>query len=332
MRTDILVPGAAAVWSGAYAVTALAWTLGAPGYPFDPEDTSLAGGSGLIASASWAPAALGIVATLAFLLAAVLALAAARGQTLHGRTRAAVIGVALLLAVPLALVVPGAQLLALAGYAPIFVVGLPFGWPSDGQSYLDAWTWPVINQVICLVGGALWARVALAHLDRGALLDMARRWSRWAVAVAATVPLLYAAERMAWALGIPLGTSRSVVADLDHGDGQWAAMGLGLGALVGAVLTLGLVQRWGEVFPRWMIGLRGHRVPLSLAVVPGGCVAVLVTAAGVTVVREWITGGFGVLPAASVLPALLWPVWGVALATATAGYYRRRSEKPVSTA
>ena len=27
---------------------------------------------------------------------------------------------------------------------------------------------------------------------------------------------------------------------------------------------LGLVQRWGEVFPRWMIGLSGRRVPIAL--------------------------------------------------------------------
>lgn len=334
MKTNVLVPGAAALWSGAYAAAALAWTLGAPGFPFDPDDGTIAGGSGLATSASWAPAALGVAATLAFLLASVLTLGAASGRTPRGRTRAAVIGAGLLLAVPLALVVPGAQLLALAGYAPIFLVGLPFGWPSDGQSYLDAWTWPVVNQVICLVGGVLWARVALGHLDRAALLDAARRRSRWAVAVAAVVPLLYGAERLAWAFGIPLGASQGLVDDLDHGDGQWAAMGLGLGAVIGAVLTLGLVQRWGEVFPRWMIGLRGRRVPVLLAVIPGSVVAVLVTAAGVTVVREWFTGGFGVVPAAAVAPALLWPVWGVALAAATAGYYRRRTaqaQPPAST-
>lgn len=37
-----------------------------------------------------------------------------------------------------------------------------------------------------------------------------------------------------------------------------------MGAL-GSLLTLGLVRRWGEVFPRWMVGLRGRRVPLSRA-------------------------------------------------------------------
>ena len=51
--------------------------------------------------------------------------------------------------------------------------------------------------------------------------------------------------------------------------------------LVGAVLILGLVQRWGEVFPRWMIGLAGRRVPIALAVVPASLVSVLLIVGGI---------------------------------------------------
>ena len=68
-------------------------------------------------------------------------------------------------------------------------------------------------------------------------------------------------------------------------------------------------------------------MPIALAVVPATTVAVLVTAAGLPVLvdlwqldtaePDWMT----------VLPAVLWPFWGVALAAATLAYHlRRRSQ------
>ncbi len=91
---------------------------------------------------------------------------------------------------------------------------------------------------------------------------------RAAALVAAAIPTFYAVTRIAWVLGIPLGFSPDDVAQLAGDDGWVAALGLGGFALVGAVLTLGLFQRWGEVFPRWTVGLAGRRVPVALAVVP----------------------------------------------------------------
>jgi hypothetical protein len=52
----------------------------------------------------------------------------------------------------------------------------------------------------------------------------------------------------------------------------WAGTGLATIAVGGALLTLGLVQRWGEVF-------------IPLAVVPASLISVLVTAAGLMFVR-----------------------------------------------
>jgi hypothetical protein len=107
--------------------------------------------------------------------------------------------------------------------------------------------------------------------------------------------------------------------------------------LVGAVLMLGLVQRWGEIFPRWMIGLAGRRVPIALAVVLALLASVLlivggigiwsgldqmvanVAAAGVEAV-----GSIGEVIIFQLGPTLLFPVWGAALAVATLGYYYRR--------
>ena len=48
-----------------------------------------------------------------------------------------------------------------AAYAPIFLVGAPFGWPP--VSFLNAVPWPVINQFLCIVGGCLWAAAAVIY-------------------------------------------------------------------------------------------------------------------------------------------------------------------------
>src|SRR5512142_2961244 len=67
-------------------------------------------------------------------------------------------------------------------------------------------------------------------------------------------------------------------------SGTWTSgLFLSTFGLVGAVLMLGLVQRWGEVFPRWMVGLAGRRVPLGLAVVPASLVSVLLVVGGIVV-------------------------------------------------
>jgi hypothetical protein len=92
---------------------------------------------------------------------------------------------------------------------------------------------------------------------------------------------------------------------------------------------LGLVQRWGEVFPRWMIGLAERRVPIALAVVPASIVSVLLIVGGISILSGYTemadaaaAGGEGTW--SLVGPTLLFPVWGAALAVATLGYYFRR--------
>jgi hypothetical protein len=106
--------------------------------------------------------------------------------------------------------------------------------------------------------------------------------------------------------------------------------------LVGAILMLGLVQRWGEVFPRWMIGLAGRRVPIALAVIPASLASVLLIVGGIgiwsgldqMVANAAAAGSEGTGLIGEIIfqlgPTLLFPVWGVALAVATLGYYYRR--------
>jgi hypothetical protein len=142
-------------------------------------------------------------------------------------------------------------------------------------------------------------------------------------------PVFYALTRYAWALGISWGMSEEHFRSAQE-RGTWTSgLFLATFGLVGAILMLGLVQRWGEVFPRWMIGLAGRRVPIALAVVPASIVSVLLMVGGITIgsrfaqmsdtaaaVGEdiWIVVG----------PTLLFPLWAISLAAATLGYYYRR--------
>jgi hypothetical protein len=128
-------------------------------------------------------------------------------------------------------------------------------------------------------------------------------------------------------LGIPLGISEEFLRE-GQKTGMWlAGAALSTVDVAGAILTLGLVQRWGEVFPRWMVGLSGRRVPQALAIVPASLVSVMVTSAGLQVVREFLANGFPADGWATTAPGLVWPLWGAALGAATLAYHYRRRDR-----
>jgi hypothetical protein len=194
----------------------------------------------------------------------------------------------------------------------------------------------VLNQFVCIAGGAAWAATALAYQRRTRVgpapewtqPTRAARWGRWATGIGAILPLVYAATRLAWLFGLPLGVTEEFLV-LGQSQGAFGAgASLATVAIVGSVLTLGLTQRWGEVFPRWLPGLGGRPVPLWLAVVPAVLVALLVTNAGLTFWRRTLLGttAFTLTGGnwAALLPELLWPLWGAALGAATLAYYLRR--------
>ncbi|MFB7482099.1 hypothetical protein ACFUEM_16615 [Streptomyces anulatus] len=202
--------------------------------------------------------------------------------------------------------------------------------------------WTVINQLFAVVAVGLLVASAIIYRRRtsGACTgcgrtdagegwtspEAAARWGRRAAYTAVVVPLLYASTRWAWALGIPLGISEELWEE-GKKDNLWiAGAALATMGALGSLLTLGLVRRWGEIFPRWMVGLRGRRVPLSLAVVPATLVSVLVTIAGVMYIRLHFQGAFDNQKDdwGATVPEMIWPVWGIALAAATLAYYFRR--------
>ncbi|GHO46343.1 hypothetical protein [Ktedonospora formicarum] len=327
---------AAALWSLIYGAMGLYWMLGGPGFPFGKaNDTGAIEsllGSAQVESGAPIIVTLGLVATLIALI-----IAGAHGR---GLTRKLFFIFAWLCAATLLIVIPDRRVLMAVAYAPIFIIGAPFHWPP--VSFSKAIPWPVINQLILMLGGLLWAFTALSYQRRtrkacvhcGRLNTKADAkpaqgamvWSKWSVAVAVAAPVLYAATRWAWALGIPLGISEEFLRE-GQASGLWlAGAGLASVAVGGAILTLGLVQRWGEIFPRWMIGLAGKQVPPMLAIIPASLVSLIVTSAGLEYVRLVVTSAYGDFMSnwTTMGPELLWPIWGVALAIATAAYYYRR--------
>ncbi|SCG49352.1 hypothetical protein [Micromonospora humi] len=325
----------AAGWLAFWGVLALISTVTGAGYPFGDHDRDRP-----VNLLRLVPVSLGPALFAALLLtAAVVALAMAGPVTHPSRPlRALLLGYGWTVAFVLAVVVPDTRVLITLGYAPILLVGAPFGWPP--VDYADVFTWTLLCKTAAMAGGVLLALAVLgwqrrtagacAACGRGAAerdwttADAAARWGRWAAWTAAVIPTLYALTRLAWAAGIPLGISRDFLDEMHDSGIVWAGAGLGAFAVAGAVLTLGLVRPWGERFPRWMVGLAGRRVPVSLAVVPATLVALAVTAGSlglVTAPRFWeLTGGFSL----TTLPMLLWPLWGVALGAATYAYLLRR--------
>lgn len=329
----------AAVWSLLYGGLASGWAVGVPGWPRAPFER--VGTDMPPALASVLPPHL-LVAMALVGAGAGIAMANGWGRSVIRRT---LLGAAWLTAAGLAFAFTTERVLILVGYAPIYLIGAPFGWPPD--NFFDHVTWPVVHEAICLVGAGLWALTAVwyrrrtagvlhgdgtvagSHHARAHLLR-----DGVAVAVAVAVPALYALTRYAWLLGVPLGISEEFLREGQQ-TGMWVTgAGLATFAMVGAVLTLGLVMRWGEVLPDWIPLVGGRRVPTALATVPATVVSVLLTGAGLALWRQYLADPIvldGVMWGAHA-PTMLLPVWGVALGVATLAYRRRRSSTDAHTA
>jgi hypothetical protein len=337
-------PYAAVAWSLVYAALGLYWAVSGRGFPYSP---------GLVSDVTTGPVAgrfgpgvAWIAVTMAGLPAAAVGAAMLRGVRSRVLRSLLIIAGALLAGVLLLLMIEFNLLIQLA-YIPFVVFNLLIG-AEFGQVFLEGLIqskWTIAHQLLCLTGGFLWLAATLSYARRSgdACLycgrrdgpegwkspEHAARWGRIAVYVALVVPVFYALTRYAWVLGIPLGMSEEYHR-LGQESGEWIS-GLFLAnfGLVGAVLMLGLVQRWGEVFPRWMVGLAGRRVPIALAVVPASIMVVLFMVAGITMWSIYnqvadAAAATGQDMAIVVGPVLLFPVWAAALAVATLGYYYRR--------
>ncbi|GEK87447.1 hypothetical protein [Microbacterium aerolatum] len=296
--------------------------------------------SGLLGGVPDAAAAVGI-AVLA-VLGAVTAAWARWGWTTT-RTARALTAVAAAVVLAGAVPLTDATVLTGLGYLPVMLLMVPFSATARGK--LDFYVEPAfLIQTAVLAGAVLLAVSVVRYVRRSTAacercgrrrdgIDpgwttpaAAARWGRVATLLAAAIPAFYGITRIAWALGIPLGYSRENLESV-RAEALAPDIGLGCFALVGAALTLGLVQRWGDSFPRWTFGLAGRQVPVRLAVIPATLVAVVVLPAGMTVVGNAMQDGMGSFGAdtwGAILPPMMWPLWSVALGAATYAYWLRR--------
>jgi hypothetical protein len=225
----------------------------------------------------------------------------------------------------------------------VFVLVVVLAWMSglaDGavlRRYLDVIAatagkaGPAAVLLFFLVGGLLWGVLAARTLLRATVgrpapgwtrPEAAARWGKVAAVTAAVCALPYSLIRLTWLTPWPVGGGAAALAAAP--EMRLHGLLLGLAALSGAVLTMGLVSRWGEVWPRWVPVVRGRRVPVAAAVVPGTLVAGLFTVAAIPFSAMVVGEGQPMM--------LLWfpfPVWGPALGAAVLAYaLRRQGESP----
>ncbi|TDC85893.1 hypothetical protein E1285_24315 [Actinomadura sp. 7K507] len=160
------------------------------------------------------------------------------------------------------------------------------------------------------------------------------RWAKWAAHAAPLTVLPSGLWRLALGFGIPVGFTGSM-GELYAAPG-WITLYVTVLSLFVeglALLTLGLVQPWGEVVPRWVPLLGGRRIPTMAAVVPAVLGAIGVLWFCLTFVREWFqpdrdypahedpSGLYAWWFGLSYAPML---AWGPLLLAVTIHYYRRR--------
>jgi hypothetical protein len=333
----------ALVWSLVTVVWAVSWVTSLLPHPFGDPDAIRIG-----AVFNTAPPMVGIAFTL--VLGSVgagvaAALLRARGRRRQHGPALEALGWILTLT-PVATLLHG-KVLPLLGYTPVV---LTIGWfhPPLLPAYLAALKDPEIHlQLHVLAGVALWALATVIHrrARRGACTACGRRpdWTgsretstrvaalrrgRAAVMIGAVAALTYPAIRLPWLAGMPIGMDADTFSDLQATPGAVATgITLGLAAVAGIVLMLGLVQDWGVRFPRWLPGLSGRRVPVGLAVVPAMIVSLALVAMGRGFLTALATGqlaSFAATDWAHVLAFAAMLPWGLALGAATLAYAHRR--------
>ena len=169
--------------------------------------------------------------------------------------------------------------------------------------------------------------------------------SRWARIAALAIPFTVLPSSL-WRIAVC--TFHAPIVRGDFADTPSGLPGVPLGLYVVllsivsellAFTAVGLVSRWGEVFPRWIPGLRGRVVPRLVAVVPAALGATVLTLLWTWVAISFslgrrIDGGpltgnpvlsfhdwQGLVAVVAYAPLLL---WGPLLGGVTVSYWRRR--------
>lgn len=249
-----------------------------------------------------------------YLLAlAMPAIVAAAGLSLlvRGRTPGRVTGAAILLGLITLAVLLREQIVHIAETLTPALLGQVGEMSATALFVLTAVVWAVI------LVGAVRGSSALA---RGGRWVLRHRVALTVVAAASALP--YALLRLTWLTPWPqLGGEAAA----DPSTRLWGLV-LSSGAWCGALLTMGLVRPWGEVFPRWFPVIGGRRVPVAVAAVPGFAVAGLLCCAAVPMALMGLSapGGASLLLVVESLIAFPCWLWGPSLGLAVWGYVEHR--------
>ncbi|MGP3637025.1 hypothetical protein ACTU45_27385 [Streptomyces sp. 24-1644] len=153
---------------------------------------------------------------------------------------------------------------------------------------------------------------------------------RWAALAAYAVPLVTLPSGL-WRIVLVAGLPVAAEPVASSGEALYI-LSLTVVSEALALLTLGLVQPWGETVPRWIPLLGGRRVRPLAAVVPA-----LLGAAALFALCGWVgyvqgtnlsTGSITDTPAQQALLVLCYlPLlaWAPLVATSAIAYYRRRT-------
>ncbi|MEU8180744.1 hypothetical protein AB0B86_08215 [Micromonospora sp. NPDC049047] len=226
----------------------------------------------------------------------------------------------------------GSWLAAALLFATAFPLHLVFEIPAALTGRPSDWR-DLGARLALLAGGILFAGLANASGPRpGPVTPGYRpvpRWTRRWAYVAVTLPVVgWALPHGLWVLGVPFGISEQALNDIDDDLSTPTGVAITVVPPLAGLLVLGLVQRWGQEFPRWMPGLGGRPVPRLLAVVPAGAVALTLVVYGVLssamFVGRLLSGELSwsdVWDGWAVTATLLvFLGWGVSMGVTTVGY------------
>lgn len=241
--------------------------------------------------------------------------------------------------------------------AAFLVLVLPGNFSLDvvpGINLLNAkrYAWPTFHlTLLCYTGLALGASTlayvretaeACPHCGRQSC-ELAtthprrRRAGVVVTIVAALAPCGYAVNRLLWAAGIPVGTTKDFLEQINAANGGDNTIILELilasMAMSGGLLTFGLVRPWSRTWPRPWPRIGGSPVPHALPVTAGLLAGVGLTGLGTSLwpplVRfargETVMFGDTAVPTTWVshIPGLSLAVWGPLVLVATAAFHLR---------
>ncbi|MFI6445788.1 hypothetical protein [Kitasatospora sp. NPDC050543] len=286
-------PHAAAGWGVLFAGIEVSWSASGATVPWSPD-------------AAYAPAVQVFLAAVA-VLAAAACLATTRTLARRGRV---MVAAALILAVPV-------FTMGMASLPAYFVSLMALSGVESATG--------LAHDLLSAVGAALLILVALSYRRRrrgrcprcgqdhaggfdGPLAhpvpSVASKRTRVTVYLLMCGLLPWAGVKTVWTLGgDALGVTAQGWRDVNAGSSGFAkalaSVGIDvtvLAAMAGGFLLLGLLYRWGQVFPRWTLVLAGRRVPRLLPLLPAWLSAAGLSVYGVFPVVYAPLTATGVLP------------------------------------